>query len=200
MTRPIVRFRREAAAALEGNWMMSAVATLILYVVTGAFNVVPVVGPVLYMLVSLPLGYGVKVLFQHVYREGEVDLGMLFDGFRDFGRVFLTRLLVGIYIMLWTLLLIVPGIIKSYSYSMTDYVLRDNPDLAYDAAVRESMRLMDGNKMSLFILDLSFIGWAILCVLTLGIGFLWLVPYMQTAHASFYETIKEESEQARMYC
>lgn len=179
---------------------MSAVATLILYVVTGAFNVVPVVGPVLYMLVSLPLGYGVKVLFQHVYREGEVDLGMLFDGFRDFGRVFLTRLLVGIYIMLWTLLLIVPGIIKSYSYSMTDYVLRDNPDLAYDAAVRESMRLMDGNKMSLFILDLSFIGWAILCVLTLGIGFLWLVPYMQTAHASFYETIKEESEQARMYC
>lgn len=200
MTRPIVRFRREAAAALEGNWMMSAVATLILYVVTGAFNVVPVVGPVLYMLVSLPLGYGVKVLFQHVYREGEVDLGMLFDGFRDFGRVFLTRLLVGIYIMLWTLLLIVPGIIKSYSYSMTDYVLRDNPDLAYDAAVRESMRLMDGNKMSLFILDLSFIGWAILCVLTLGIGFLWLVPYVQTAHASFYETIKEESEQARMYC
>lgn len=200
MTRPIVRFRQEAAAALEGNWTMSAVATLILYIITGAFNVVPVVGPLLYMLVSLPLGYGVEILFQNVYRSGEVNLGMLFDGFRDFARVFLTRLLVAVYIFLWSLLLIVPGIIKCYSYSMTDYVLRDNPDLAYDAAVRESMRLMDGNKMSLFILDLSFIGWAILCLLTMGIGFLWLVPYMQTARAAFYETIKEESEQVQMSC
>lgn len=200
MTRPIVEFRREAAAALEGNWTMSAVATLILYVITGAFNVVPVVGPLLYMLVYLPLGYGINVLFQHIYRDGEVNMGILFDGFRDFVRVFLTRLLVAVYILLWSLLLIVPGIIKSYSYSMTDYVLRDNPDLAYDDAVKESMRLMDGNKMSLFILDLSFIGWAILCLLTMGIGFLWLVPYMQTAHAAFYEAIKEESEQEQMSC
>ena len=75
---------------------------------------------------------------------------------------------------------------------MTYYVLEDNPELSGDKAIEESMRLMSGHKWELFWLHLTFIGWALLCTLTLGIGFFWLVPYMNTAQAAFYEDIKAE--------
>lgn len=73
---------------------------------------------------------------------------------------------------------------------MTDFILKDT-NLSYDDAIERSMELMDGHKGELFLLDLSFIGWAILSILSCGIGFLWLTPYMETAHAHFYEHLKE---------
>ena len=120
------------------------------------------------------------------------ELGALFDGFRDFGRIFLTLFLQGVYTLLWTLLLIIPGIVKAYSYAMTSYILYDNPELQGNAAIEKSMRMMRGHKLELFLLHLSFIGWALLCILTLGIGLFWLVPYVQASQAAFYEDVKEE--------
>ena len=90
-----------------------------------------------------------------------MNIGGLFDGFNDFGRIVGTKLLQAIYTFLWTLLLVIPGIIKNYSYAMTDFILKDQPELANNAAIEKSMAMMDGNKMKLFLLDLSFIGWAI---------------------------------------
>lgn len=75
---------------------------------------------------------------------------------------------------------------------MTFYILKDYPELAYNSAIEKSMAMMSGYKMKLFLLDLSFIGWAILCFFTLGIGFLFLGPYVQAAHAAFYEDLKKE--------
>ena len=128
-------------------------------------------------------------------RTGEdVKIEGLFDGFKDYGRVFLTSLLQNIYTFLWTLLLIIPGIIKSIAYSQTFFVLKDNPELKNNAAIERSMAMMEGHKMEYFCLMLSFIGWILLSILTLGIGLLWVTPYMSTAMAHFYEYVKEDYE------
>jgi uncharacterized membrane protein len=88
------------------------------------------------------------------------------------------------------LLLIVPGIVKSFSYSMSYFILRDNPGMGSSKAITASRNMMKGYKGKLFGLYLSFLGWAILCVLSLGIGYLWLVPYMMQTIANFYEELK----------
>ena len=101
-------------------------------------------------------------------------------------------LLQDVYTILWSLLLVIPGIIKSYSYAMTSFILKDEPEMKNNAAIEKSMAMMEGNKMKLFMLDLSFIGWAILCIFTLGIGLLFLQPYVAISRAAFYEDLKAQ--------
>ena len=125
-------------------------------------------------LLLLPLGFGYTVLFLDVIRGIKLDFARLFDGFKDYGRILGTMLLTTVYTFLWTLLLVIPGIMKYYS------------------AIEKSMAMMSGHKMKMFLLDLSFIGWAILCCFTLGIGFLFLAPYVEASHAAFYEDLKKE--------
>lgn len=182
--------RAEARVALTDKWVMGAVTTLVFAAVSGAASYIPVVGTI---LVALPMMYGYSIVMLSVMRGGEMNIGGLFDGFNDFGRIVGTKLLQAIYTFLWTLLLVIPGIIKNYSYAMTDFILKDQPELANNAAIEKSMAMMDGNKMKLFLLDLSFIGWAILCLFTFGIGFLFLQPYVQSAHAAFYEDLKAQT-------
>lgn len=149
---------------------------------------------IVYVLV-IPIGWSFAVMFLELKRTGtECKVGRLFDGYKDFTRICGTLFLTGIYIFLWTLLLIIPGIVKSYSYSMTGYVLKDHPELSFDAAIERSMLLMQGHKMDLFILHLTFIGWALLSLFTFGIGILWLLPYMEATQVQFYEDIKEDME------
>ena len=182
--------RAEARVALTDKWVMGAVTTLVFGAVSGAASYIPVVGSI---LVALPMMYGYSIVMLSVMRGGEMNIGGLFDGFNDFGRIVGTKLLQAIYTFLWTLLLVIPGIIKNYSYAMTDFILKDQPELANNAAIEKSMAMMDGNKMKLFLLDLSFIGWAILCLFTFGIGFLFLQPYVQSAHVAFYEDLKAQT-------
>ena len=100
------------------------------------------------------------------------------------------RLLQTLYILLWSLLFIIPGIIAAYSYSMTGYILAENPNMPADEAIARSKQMMDGNRWRLFCLQISFIGWSILSsLLTFGIGDLWLTPYRQAASAVFYREI-----------
>ena len=185
--------RAVSRTTLSGNWMMAALATLVYLLIAGGVSSIPVAGSVLAIIITYPLAYGFAILFLDLFREGKpIDIGKLFDGFKDFGRVWVTLILVAIYTILWTCLLIIPGIVKSYSYALTPFILKDEPELKYNAAIEKSMRMMDGYKMKLFLLDLSFIGWMILSVLTLGIGSLFLQPYMNTARAAFYEDLKAE--------
>lgn len=185
--------RAVSCTTLSGNWMMAALATLVYLLIAGGVSSIPVAGSVLAIIITYPLAYGFAILFLDLFREGKpIDIGKLFDGFKDFGRVWVTLILVAIYTILWTCLLIIPGIVKSYSYALTPFILKDEPELKYNAAIEKSMRMMDGYKMKLFLLDLSFIGWMILSVLTLGIGLLFLQPYMNTARAAFYEDLKAE--------
>lgn len=147
------------------------------------------------MLLIYPLQYGAAAAFLGFKRTGvDVKIEEMFVGFKDYGRVVVTILLQTLYIVLWSMLLIVPGIIKAISYSQTIYILKDNPELKFNGAIERSMAMMEGHKMEAFLLGLSFIGWLLLGVLTLGIGMLWVTPYMNTAHAHFYDYVKEDYE------
>lgn len=192
-------YKNRALANLDKAWAPAAIATFIFYVVTFAISYGIEFGigseyTLLGTLITIPLSYGILVLFLDFARGEKIENSKLFDGYTNgFQRIFTTGLLQFIYSVLWYLLLIIPGIIKSYSYSMTYYILKDNPELKNNAAIEKSMQMMDGHKMDLFLLHLSFIGWAILCLLTMGIGFIFLIPYMYTAQAHFYEDLKQQS-------
>lgn len=99
------------------------------------------------------------------------------------------KLLISLYTFLWTLLLIIPGIIAALSYSMAPYIMAENPSVGIREAVNHSKEMMDGNKWRYFCLLFSFIGWAFLSSLTFGLGFLWLNPYINAASAAFYNDI-----------
>lgn len=110
-----------------------------------------------------------------------------------FGPELINFVLVSIFTFLWTWLLIIPGIIKAYSYSMTPYIVKDmvasGKQVSATDGINASKELMKGHKMALFIFDLSFLGWNILAAITCGIGYLWVTPYYQTAKANFYRHI-----------
>lgn len=202
MVREAHELRAAARQTLRGKWGGAVVVTLFyLLIYTGipaAFSLYYSLsyGGNILQLLLLPITFGYAVTYLLLVREGkDCKIQDLFDGFKDYTRIWGTLVLMGLYVVLWTLLLIVPGIIKSYSYSMTYYILKDEPDMKFNAAIERSMDMMNGHKFDLFYLHLTFIGWGILSVLTFGIGFLWLNPYMMTAQAHFYEDLKADYQQ-----
>ncbi|MDL2252232.1 DUF975 family protein [Odoribacter sp. OttesenSCG-928-J03] len=191
MRTPNSELRAKARQSLSGQWGLGAVSTLIFTLIIGALA-----GTLLGFIIIAPvLAFGFYTLFLRSYRGADIEVGGIFDGFKNFGNVLATILLAYIYICLWSLLFVIPGIIKTYSYAMTPYILYDNPQLSADEAICQSMEMMHGYKMKLFLLDLSFIGWIFLSVFTFGIGLFWLYPYIYSARASFYEDLKQKAEQ-----
>ena len=148
----------------------------------------------LYILVLNVLVVGFMNAFLKFYREKDTAItGNMFNfAFNNYGHKILGMFLMGLFIALWTLLLVIPGIIKTFSYAMTPYILHEYPNVGVNDSIDISRKMMKGHKLDLFLLELSFIGWGILCIFTLGIGFLWLTPYMQTSLAIFYEDVKAE--------
>ena len=127
------------------------------------------------------------MLNQHDGRTFEVK--DLFSQFDRFTVGFLQLFLRNLFIILWSLLLVIPGVIKTFSYAMTPFILAEHPELTAEQAIDRSMELMDGHKWELFVLGLTFIGWELLNALTLGIGSFWLNPYKNAAYAAFYREI-----------
>ena len=140
---------------------------------------------ILGVLVLGPLNMGLAYICKQVDKKGEVDLEKLFDGFKQFGSAVVLELLLTLYLVLWSLL-IIPVFIKIYSYSMAYFIQQDNPDMSANDCITESRRIMNGNKWKLFCLDLSYLGWIILCILTFGILIFWVSPKMQQAKYLFY--------------
>lgn len=124
-----------------------------------------------------------------VDRQKEPEIGTLFNYFSHWKTAAAAGALQALIVFLWTLLLIIPGIIAGYSYAMTQYILAENPELSASEALAHSKEIMTGNRWRLFCLQFSFIGWDLLAALTLGIGNLWLNPYKQAATAAFYREI-----------
>ncbi|GHU39452.1 membrane protein [Spirochaetia bacterium] len=182
--------RSIARSQLKGSWL-AAVGVTFIYMIIVSLSGFTVVGPI---ILGGPLAIGFYGYFIRKARNETVKLENLFDGFKLFGSSFLLFLLQMIFITLWTCLLFIPGIVKSFSYSMAFYILRDNPNLGASEAITASRKMMNGYKGKLFGLYLSFIGWALLSVITLGIGVFWLIPYMQQATADFYEDLKGRNE------
>ena len=136
---------------------------------------------------TINLGYAQYLLKQ--YNKANFEFRDLFSQFHRFGQGFAQHFLRGLYTALWMLLFIIPGIIKAISYSMTPFIMAENPDMTAKDAINASKELMHGHKMDLFLLGLSFIGWSLLSILTLGIGSIFLNPYINAAYAAFYKKI-----------
>lgn len=204
----ITNYKNRALSALENKWGNFVLITFVYGFIIGITQAISgdkdspailhLIGLVLFIL-ALPLTWGYQTLFLGAVRGGDATAKDMFEGYNKelFSRVLTTTLLYYVYVFLWSLLLLIPGCIKSYSYAMTPYILKDNPEMKNNAAIEESMRMMDGHKLELFLLDLSFIGWAILSILTCCIGFLWLVPYMNMARVNFYEDLKKASVEVK---
>lgn len=140
-----------------------------------------------------PMAIGLANYSLKAVRGEECNTGDLFHGFsKNFGRNIGLFILQVVYIFLWTLLFYIPGIIKLFSYAMTFYISRDNPDLTVKEAITKSRQMMNGHKWELFVFNLSFIGWILLSCLTLGLLLIFFVgPWMSLAQAKFYDSIKE---------
>lgn len=193
--------KNEALATLRGKWTQPVLAALIVMLVS-AFTqggnqtksaVFVTLGFLVALLVACNLQFGFEVAMLRFRRGREDSVNeMLAAGFKeDYGRVLGISLLRAVFICLWALLLIVPGIIKAYAYSMTAYIAEDNPELGPKECLDQSQAMMQGHKMELFILDLSYIGWILLGFVSFGIGFLWISPWMEMAHIRFYEELKD---------
>lgn len=187
----------KAREHLKDKWGFGALITLLYILVSGVPSSLPKIGGLIGLIINGPISLGLAILFLSLVRSGEAKLDRIFEGFNRFKVALLTYLLMVLYIVLWALLLIVPGIIAALSYAMTFFILADEPDVTASEALEKSKKLMDGHKLKLFYLGCRFIGWALLCVLTLGIGFLWLFPYMYASMTLFYEDIKQQGSGAQ---
>ena len=136
---------------------------------------------------TVQLGYTQYLLKQH--NKAAFDIKDLFSEFHRFSQGFLQSFLRELYVFLWCLLFIIPGLVKIYSYAMTPFIMAENPDMTANEAITASRELMDGHKGELFCLELTFFGWMLLNVLTLGLGSLALNPYINATRAAFYKDI-----------
>jgi uncharacterized membrane protein len=182
-----------ARESLKGKWGL-AIGTFVVYMLVAAIlQIIPIIGPIASLIISGPLALGLAIFSLSISRNQNAKLEQIFQGFSNFGTALGAYLLMILFIILWTLLLIIPGIIAAISYSMTFYILADDNSIGAMDAIDKSKKMMDGYKWKYFCLGLRFLGWALLCILTLGIGFLWLMPYMQVSMAKFYDDVKTNS-------
>ena len=187
--------RDRAWNSLSGKYWSLIIMLLVVAMISGAAGSFTMG---LLSLLTLPMSYALSVAFLNVSRtQCNPQLESMFTVYRDnFLKAFLVPLLQGLFVFLWSLLFVIPGVIMAYAYSMAIYVANDNPELSAMDAIRKSRELMDGHKWDLFVLDLSFIGWILLCLLTCGIGFFFLAPYIEMAHVEFYRELTEQVTEA----
>lgn len=207
-------YRDQAWAALDGRWNQMAVISLIIFAIAGigscmgggfkpatTFSTMQMMGSglslVLSILVLAPLQWAMLVMLYQMFKNEEMEEGYLSRTFNLFKGNYSNFVVASVLISIVIVLLAIPTLfigafIFAYAYQMVPFILKENPDMRVVDAMRESRMMMRGHKWHLFLLELSFIGWALLCVLTLCIGFLWLVPYQYAATAAFYDDVKAE--------
>ena len=147
---------------------------------------------VLVWLLGCVLAAGYVLYHQGVRRGEEMPISSLFDGFGFVGKIVLLNLVMTVFVALWSMLFIIPGIIAGYRYRFALYNLCENPELGVMDALNISKAQTKGYKLDLFVLDLTFIGWSLLCGLTLGILSIWITPYIQQTDLGYFEAIKAE--------
>ena len=147
------------------------------------------IAAVIYFALGSFIGVGYAKFNLNLVDKKNAAFETLFEYFSYWKTTTIARLLRALYVFLWSLLFIIPGIVAGFSYAMTDYILAEDPELTADEAISQSKSIMMGNKWRFFCLQFSFIGWDILATLAFGIGHLWLTPYKQAAYAAFYREV-----------
>jgi len=181
----------KARESLKGHWGI-AVGAVLLYAI---YEIVirflpPTLGTVISLSLTGAISLGFNTLILALSRRKNAEISQLFEGFSRFWTALAAYLLQGAFIILWMLLLIIPGLIAAYSYAMTFYILADNKSMSAFEAIGKSKEMMKGNKWKLLCLHFRFFWWMLLSIITLGIGLIWLIPYMSVSVATFYNDIK----------
>lgn len=198
----ISSYKDRAIASLKDKWMDAAIVALVYFVISEGIDFAVssflatetgFVFQLIWLLACAPLTWAFGVMFLDFIRGGELKVGKLFDGYKDSLRLSLAFFLYLLVVLVGVIFFIVPGIIFAMMFAQVPYILRDDENIGVIDALKKSANMMKGHKMQLFLLYLSFIGWAILAILTLGIGYLFLFPYMYTTVAHYYEDLKLES-------
>ena len=189
----------QALKSLTGKWGIAIGAWLIFFILTnlqtgwewqgndgGDYKVS--LG-IISFIIGGPLSLGYTTLILLISRNQNPDFAILFSGFKRFGVSLVAYLLMSIFIILWFLLLIIPGIIACLRYSQTYYILSEDENIGPLEAITKSKEMMVGNKWKLFCLYCRFIGWFILCIITLGFAGLYVGPYLSQSCANFYNDL-----------
>lgn len=174
------------------KWLMGLLVCVIVAAISGLVGgLTSFIGGIGGLVIMGPLAYGLSYIFLKQSRDGEkMQIADLFSGFTgDFLQNFLIGLMIDIFVALWSLLFVIPGIVKYYAYSMAYYIKADHPEYDWRQCINESKALTKGHKGELFVLDLSFLGWLIVGALCLGVGTLWVAPYMAAAKSQFYQAL-----------
>ncbi|MGN1294813.1 MAG: DUF975 family protein [Bacilli bacterium] len=177
--------KTQALDALKGNWGYAILISLLYAILVAVLGALWGIGTLLLgsaLLVGLNFAY-INGSVTHQYKVED-----LFAGFKDgLSNRILLSVMKNIFVALWSILFVIPGLVKTYSYSLAEYISLQNKDLTWKECIDESRRLMDGHKMEMFLLDLSFLGWMILCAFTFGIGMLFLNPYIQATKVEYID-------------
>jgi uncharacterized membrane protein len=219
MNLSISQIKKKSLATLKGKWGIGVALTFIVFLITtivptivevplsGGFTEwfnqteTPMIVDMVNLLISflfIPMTVASYWFYLVIARWNAPKIADVFLVYKDWElslKVIGTSILVGIFTLLWSLLLIIPGIIKGISYSQVFFILKDNPQLSALEAITESKTRMKGYKWKYFLMNLSFIGWVFIAIFTLGIGFLWLTPYISTANATFYNELIASQDQ-----
>ena len=186
--------KKQALAALKGHWGVAILVGLAHIGICYVASLIPVIGWAA-AFVTPVFTFGIAAFYLSVVRAGDIKFETLvtvpFKGFlKKWGACWLQAL----YLSLWSMLFVIPGIIKAYAYAMTEYIMLDNPELGINEAITKSRQMMKGYKWKLFVLDLSFILWRLLCMIPVAgtiINVLFLTPYVTATRAQFYEELKK---------
>ena len=192
----ISKLMKSSKESLEGKWGLAIGTFLVIMLISGGIQYAGqdyIFMPLVSVLIAGPFGVGLSKFSLHLARNEEARFEDSFSGFSNFLSAFFAYILMAIIIVGGMILLIIPGIIAAIALSMTYFIIAEDSSISAIDALKLSHKIMDGHKMEYFYLVLRFIGLGILCVFTLGIGFLWLMPYVNVTNAKFYDSIKDET-------
>ncbi len=181
-------YRSVARELMADRWTIYGIGAILVALISVAASML--LGTIATFLITGAFSLSFSLMALAFIKGQDIELGNIFDGFKNFVNATVLYLHQAVVVFLWSLLLVVPGIVKSLSYYMVFYILAENPEMSSKEAMEESKSLMEGHRWEFFKLELSFIGWGLLSVLTLGILMIWVAPYMNIATAVFYTDLK----------
>ena len=183
-----------AKQQISGKIGVLFLITLIIGLISGAasalLNLIPGGSIIASVIITPAFSLSVVRVYLSLLGGNTPKAGDAFSGFDDFWAAFKVIFLVGLFTFLWSLLFVIPGIVKTFAYSMSMYILAENKGKSALECINESKAMTNGHKMDLFVLNLSFIGWLLLVAVTFGIAAIWVVPYMNATMTNAYQSLK----------
>ncbi len=180
--------KQTAKAQINGKIGILFVCQLVISLISGIAAPVFLAG----FLIAPSFEISLIMIYIALTQNVHPSIDDIFKGFSLFGKALWLKIITGFFTFAWSLLFIIPGIVKGYAYMMAPYILADHPEMTAREALRESKRITDGHKWELFVLSLSFIGWFLLIPLTLGLIVIWLAPYTHATLANYYIAMKDD--------